>query len=431
MQKNPKIPTLLGLLIVAALVGLVIYFGERLPPLTLFAAKGISADNVEVTNVNDNSASVSWTTQTPTTGSIVISGEKLKEQKIVDDRDGPARVGTYVTHQVTVRNIAAGSDYTVIPVVNGKRIASDGSIHVHTFPQLPASADNTLGPAYGSVVTEAGAPAAGALVYLTVEGGQMLSTLVSPSGSWLIAVNRLRTADGSSYLPVTERMTETITVRTSQQDDAQATTDTLNDSPVPVMAIGKSYDFRKQQAKGQDALTIKTPPGEKPSVLGTTSPSVKPTNTVSLIAPAEGAALPATRPLIRGTGVPGKSVVITLGITGAYSDTTTVGTDGLWSYTPKKPLGIGKQSVTITSTDTKDKSTAITHLFQILKSGTQVLGEATPSATLTLTPTLVASPSPTSTLSGQPIPTTGSLLPTLIVLILGFGLVASGALFLL
>ena len=72
----------------------------------------------------------------------------------------------------------------------------------------------------------------------------------------------------------------------------------------------------------------------------------------------------------------------------------------------------------MTSLDASGKTVAVTHLFEILKSGTQVLGDATPSATL--------EPTPTSTLAGEPIPTSGSILPTLIIVFIGFGLLVAG-----
>ena len=168
----------------------------------------------------------------------------------------------------------------------------------------------------------------------------------------------------------------------------------------------------------------------------------KPANVVSLTIPAEGSAMPTTLPLIQGTGIPGKIVSLVLGITNPMGDITTVATNGLWSYTPKKPLAPGKQSVTITTNNLQNQPIAITHMFEILKSGTQVLGVATPSATLTptttpivtLTPTptieLVASPSatPESTLAAQPVPTSGYDLPTIILFIISIGLILGGGL---
>jgi hypothetical protein len=116
----------------------------------------------------------------------------------------------------------------------------------------------------------------------------------------------------------------------------------------------------------------------------------------------------------------------------------------LWSYTPKKPLSPGKQSVTMTTNNLQNKPVAVTHMFEIFKSGTQVLGDATPSATpaspagvLTPTATLApvatdtATPTPESTLAAQPVPTSGNELPTIILLVIGAGLLLGGGIVLM
>jgi hypothetical protein len=72
-----------------------------------------------------------------------------------------------------------------------------------------------------------------------------------------------------------------------------------------------------------------------------------------------------------------------------------------------------------------------------MKSGTQVLGDATPSATLTPenTPIVTISPTPETTpessLSGEPPPTSGNELPTIVLILLGIGLSIGGTLALL
>jgi hypothetical protein len=298
-------------------------------------------------------------------------------------------------------------------------------------------------------VTDTNQPVKGALVYVTLEGGQTLSAVSKPSGTWLIPLNLVRTKDLTGYLPITDRMTETIIVRYNGLT-TNATTDSLNDSPIPAMTPGKTYDFRKltAQAPGQNLVLVPTPQTQKSAasaVLGTSN--TKSANTVSLVIPAEGAALPTTFPLIQGTGIPGKTVSLVIGITNPIGDTTIVGTNGVWSYTPKKPLLPGRQSVTMTTKNLQNKPVAITHIFEILKSGTQVLGDATPSATLTPTTTVALIPTPTetpqatvsatpeetpeSTLAAQEVPASGNELPTIMLLIVSVGLMIGGGIVLI
>jgi uncharacterized surface anchored protein len=101
----------------------------------------------------------------------------------------------------------------------------------------------------------------------------------------------------------------------------------------------------------------------------------------------------------------------------------------------------------MTTKNLQNKPVAVTHMFEILKSGTQVLGDATPSATLTPTTTVTLAPTPTdtpeatlsatpeetpaSTLAAQPVPTSGNELPTIMLLLLGVGLMIGGGIVLI
>lgn len=444
MRPPHKIPTVLGLFLVILIIVLVSFFFEIASRGQIRASASTKPSAVIATNVSDTGFTVTWLTTDPTTGAVTLISPKQKEQTFFDERDLSARptgattsfptagrkLGKFVTHSIAIKNLQPNTDYFFKVLSNSKPyLNNDKPYQVRTAPILRSSPNN-LEPAYGTVTVATGQPAGGAIVFLTLEGGQTLSSLVNPSGSWLIPLNLARSEDLSQYFPLTERVTENILVR-STSGGASAVTDTLNDSPVPTIVIGKTYDFRKQQAQKSNNKDLAEKKLSSPAILGkeTSQGAAK----VSILSPANGAALTSNLPLIQGTGVADKKVTITVGIQAPTSGTTTVAIDGLWRFTPSKPLSAGKQSVTITTVDAGGKPVAITHVFEILKSGTQVLGEATPSASLspTATPTMSLTPEPTSsatsTLSGEPLPESGTILPALILLILGWGLLTGGA----
>jgi hypothetical protein len=77
--------------------------------------------------------------------------------------------------------------------------------------------------------------------------------------------------------------------------------------------------------------------------------------------------------------------------------------------------------------DENKKPVAITHLFEVLKSGTQVLGSATPSGTIA--PTSIPTTIPTIQPTGTPTPTppvTAVVLPTQLLLLVGVIITVSG-----
>jgi len=435
MQER-KIPTIIGLLLVCAVI-IIFKFGfERISPLLTKASATITPTNVTVSNISDTTYTVTWITKEPTTGSIRLDGA-LPNSFFFDERISGAgsntqlTTETYTTHVVTVRNLKPDTLYKFSIVSNGFSYTNNGKPYeIQTAPTIPGVGTG-IEPAYGQLSAPSGSPFEGAIVYLTLENGQTLSSMTKSSGTWVIPLNLVRSTDLSHYIEQKERINESIIIR-GNGDESSALTDTLNDNPVPAMTLGKTYDFRKIQAENKQSQPLTLAPS--PAVLGTNTQTA-PQN-VSIVRPAQGAAIPSNLPVIQGTGIAGNQVLITVGMTQPVSDTVIIGSDGIWRYTPIRPLMEGKQSVTITSANAQNKAVAITHTFEILKSGTQVLGDATPSATLTPLPTIADEPivtdelTPTSTLAGDPIPETGYPLPLVILLILGIGLLSGGALIL-
>ncbi len=423
MQFPTRIPTVVGLLLIAAIVASLVFFFERIARIPSQASATVVPKNVTLTNVADSSFTLAWSTGSPATGAISVSSSGgFGSQVVFDDRDSTGHQNTYPTHSVTLRNAKSTTEYAVKILSNGKTfLDNDKPYSVRTGPLL-TSPTNGLGPAYGTITTNDGQPATGALVVLSLDGGQTLSTLVTKTGTWLIPLNLARTIGLDSYIAPPERIGESVKVYYTDEETF-ALTDTLNDAPVPTMMIGKTYDFRKQQAKSTPSALAQT---QTPQVLGVETVAAPNKNyTITITSPAQGSALPTNLPLVAGTGFPGKSVSVVLGITNPISGSTTIGGDGIWQFTPPSALSEGKQSVTITTTNGTGIPKALTNTFTILKSGTQVLGIATPSATATPTATPIASP--TASLSAQPIPTSGTTLPTIMLILLGLGFLASGA----
>lgn len=419
-----KIPTIIGIMLVLGAVFLFSLAFDRITPLLSRASPSVAPKHVTFSNISDTSFTVTWVTETPATGTVIIDGSGIGT--LYDQRDENAAthttkkaLGSYAVHSVLVRNARAQTSYH-IRILSAGSLFQDGSrpYTVTTGAPIPGTGIN-LEPAYGTVTIPSGQPAEGTIVYLTPEGGQTLSAFVMSSGSWVIPLHLTRTADLTSYLPLSDRINESIVAR-AIQGEATAITDTLNDNPVPAMTIGKDYDFRKIQANNESSGLAQAPS----AVLGESTQVSNPT--VAITQPAEGAHLTSNLPLFQGTGVPGKQVFIIVGITNPVSSTVTVGADGLWRMTPDRPLAEGKQSITITTQNTNDATVAMTHTFEVLKSGTQVLGDATPSATLEPTITDTPAASDTATLSGEPLPTSGNETPTLILLLLGVTMFIGG-----
>lgn len=431
MQKTKRIPTLFAIILLLITIGGIGFLFEGITRQDTKASLSLEPKSVMVTNLTDTSFTFTWQTDELASGTLLVTSVSGKKYSAFDDRDITGKMEKYLTHSITVRTLAPSTTYDVTVLSNGKKFPIEKkSFQVTTLPTLSSDAP-LLDPAFGSIRTASSQPAEGALVYLSLEGSQTLSTLVRTSGSWIIPLSLIRTQDGAAYVTSQERINETIIIQLGT-GESRVTTDTLNDAPVPDIILGETYDFRGRDAKkttpstlAQNSITPTAKPNQ--AVLGVASDTA--ISGVALTAPVQGDSINSTKPLITGIGIAGKTVTITIGISDPTIGTTTIGKDGIWSYTPKQALLPGKQSVTITTVDKKNKPVAITHTFTVLKSGSQVLGDATPSATIEATPTPTEEATPTAELIADEIPTSGSFLPTLLLIILGFTLfIAGGAL---
>lgn len=408
MNNAHKFPTIIGLLLLVGLVGIIIFMAEKFVRMSQAA---VIPKKIQFTNISDTSFTVSWITEAETTGAVSFFSGNNSAQSAFDERDDTIRMGQYRAHSIVVRGLSPNTLYFVKLKSKTYTFDDHGSpFYVTTGPQLTTESTK-LEPSYGTIMTANDQPAGGAIVYLELEGSQLLSTLVSKSGTWIIPLNLIRTKDTKNYLNPSTPAKETIHVIDAAGEGA-AVTDTANDAPVPVINIGKSYDFRKRAKIRNLAL------GETPSVLGESDVSGE----VTLSQPRDGALLTTSLPLFTGTGVPGNPVSMVWGITHPAGASVKVDQDGTWRFTPPVRLGEGKQSVTITSNNIQNVPIAITHSFLIFKSGTQVLGDATPSATLF--PTTTLSPTPIATTT--PIPVTATTAPTISLLIFGLILLGGG-----
>jgi hypothetical protein len=438
MQKTKRIPTLLALILLVITVGGIGFLFEGITRQSTIASLSIEPKSVMVTNLTDTSFTFTWQTEELASGTLLATSVAGKKYSAFDERDITGKMGKYLTHAITVRTLTPSTSYDVTVLSNGKKYPVETkSFQVTTLPTL-SNDSPLLDPAFGSIQTASNLPAEGALVYLNLEGSQTLSTLVRTSGSWIIPLSLIRTQDGAAYIISQDRINETLVVQLGTSE-SRVTTDTLNDAPVPDIILGQPYDFRGRDAKKTTPATLaqkQTTPTINPKqvVLGATTD--KTISGIALTAPVQGATISSNKPLITGIGIAGKTVTITIGITDPTIGSTIVGKDGVWRYTPKQALNPGKQSVTVTTVDAKNKPVAITHTFTVLKSGSQVLGDATPSGTIEATPSATITPSPTSvatesatptaTLSGEEMPTSGSFLPTLLLIVLGCTLFLGG-----
>jgi len=424
-----KIPGLLALLILIFGIGGGIYFAETSLDYLTQAQKSNQPQEVRLTNKTHSMVSISWITEKSSFGLIKYNTAGRTPQKIAfDDRKKNQETSLYKTHHVSLRNLQPETQYEFFLEVDGKRYDNNGKPYL--FTTLAEAEVSKLLPAYGEVLFADNSPAAGALVYLTLEKAGPLSALVNKSGNWLIPLNIARDKDNGSSIAGGEKRKIELFIITAEKGAAQAITTTEQVSPASTIVVGKRYDFRLKAQKEKKQET---------EILGAQKKENRQYK-IEIIQPEKKQALSSQRPLIRGTGFPGNKVSIILQ-SRRYTVVVDVDKRGNWSWTPPKNLQAGNHVIIIKTRNKEGAIITLRRQFVVLKSGTRVLGEATPSATLapsaapspTATLTPFASPTPTSvfgtptpTLSQQETPRSGSWTLSFLCIGLGFIFISLG-----
>ncbi len=406
MRRLPlTIPTILGILISIAGLAVGLWFLREPIRTAVFADSESGPQQVRITNITDAGFSVSWITAKATGGYIQYGkGAKPPDLVVSDDRDQEqGQVGNYFTHLVTVRNLQPATTYSF-------RIGSTDNLYqVTTALTLghPPPAD----VAYGQVNAASGEPAEGAVVYLSLPGVVPQAALISASGSWVIPLSTARTSDLTNWAAYDlQSTTVDITVAAGPLGNASATATTGQDSPVPLITLGQTHDFTARAGAEERSL--------EESKLTVTDLGQS-TNTLVLLSPRSAEEVNSSQPQIIGRGPANAEVTITIQSPATITDTILTDANGEFSYSVPQDLPPGEHTVTI-STVVAGVVKKVQRKFTVLASGESTVPTFTASPAATLKPR-VAMP---ATQSG--VPTSGNLTPTLILLILGIGLIASG-----
>lgn len=434
-----RIPTVLGLLLLAAILGGWWYWQSQNKPKI---DQAIVPQEVRITNVQDNKFSISWTTKSKTQGAIEYGevGQKMTNTA-VDERGSEERL----THQVTVAGIQPSTAYAIRILSGPEKLKFDNNGSPYTVTTGPVI--GTTPPSrnlYGQIELPTGQLPDEAIVYLALPGASVASAVTTNGGNYTFTLSTIRTSDLKSYVAVDPAATIASVTIVDGKTATVATVSLANAEPVPKITLGKNVDFRTNpQAETPEVAQVEEP--VKPEIFNVeplkTSNDVNlvTTPTVVILNPgSEGEKINSLRPEFRGTGP--KSTTLSLTITGqkSVSDTVQVGSDGTWSYAPQSDLKTGSQILTLSYLNSAKIEQRVSRGFVI---GTGTAGDpafvATPSASRKASATPVAStkasPTPSSraampaTESGVPV--TGVVENTWMGIGLGVLLIITGLIF--
>ncbi|RJP47578.1 MAG: hypothetical protein C4584_00300 [Armatimonadetes bacterium] len=356
-----KVVSILFVVVSLVAIPVGIYLTSQQQKTTSKASFSEVPEQVKVTNISDNSLSVSWITPSKATIGFVTYGtaETLGETAF-DDRDKSEQKPRY-THHVTLKNLTPDTQYFFKIVSDVGSYDDQG--RPWKFKTAPTTEDPpaVADPAFGKVLKNDKTVPFEALVYLTVAGGTPLSSYTREDGNWLITLNNARKADLLTYITYKSSGDKIdIYVQAAGDGIARVAADTKNDAPVPDIILGIDSNFESTSVSGSAELGEDFASGggalePVPSV--TSVPTPKPTEfslqaieevSESIPLSVEKIDQPNTgKPVFSGTGGPGKKIIIRINSNHEVVDEVIVGSDGTWTYIPKDQLENGEHTVTV------------------------------------------------------------------------------------
>ena len=349
------------------------------------ASKNLIPLNITVSNLTNKSANIYFNTKEPVKTYISVSANNQPAQVLFDYRDQKTQLSRRL-HYFELNQLDTNTQYRFSIYVEGKLYEQEQNFATLSleYPTLSNA------PVFGKVVQSNLQPAAEVLVSVKLSSDSQYnySVLTRASGEWIATLPIVLDNQG---LEATIDPNQIINIHLMDENLKQSkiTVKYVDTQPLKSVVLGQNYDFTQSDL----VLGIK-----------------KRAENHLITSPSNNAVISSFYPTFRGQG--SKNTLLKLMIKPNVVDLlVSVDKNGNWQYTPEMALSPGQYELIA-----KNNSEEETITFNIGKSGETVLGEATPSATITLNPTTATSPVITTIPSPTTIPTITTLLisPTII-----------------
>ena len=429
-----SIPTILGLLLLIAAIGGGYYLISKNKILPAKSNPETIPQNITISNISSNGFTVSWLTNASSIGTVTVGEEKNKlNETFLDYRDKiSGDSNKHVTHFVNIENLKPQTTY-FFSINPSDKASQKEPLFITTGPALGSQPLTDI--IYGKVVNKNQQPISGAIIYIELTNASPISALTSDDGMWAESLHIVRTIDLTSYAPYdAESSILTIKAVSSTQIENQSTIKITakNDTPVPTIVLGENKDYLTNSPKTPEQFTVDqenqsaTNSGEtyfSDIVDMDATPSAFPEEFAITNPQKDGEKINTVKPQILGKGPPQKTITVEIQSPKIYNGTAVADSNGNWEFTPPENLLPGDHTVTASYTDENGQQQQVVRQFLVMAEGEVDLPslESTPSASAT--PSALPSPSPfsresmPSTESGMP--PSGSITPTLLVLIFG------------
>lgn len=366
---DKKIPTILGIILISLGIFLTTFITKDQTIFNSKASNSAEPKNIKMTNISDQAFTITYQTGMPTTGSISYGyDKKLGESGLEDVDKEKGSFSPKKIHSISVNKLTSATKY-YLTIISGSNTYLNNGIpfEITTGPSIasPSAIQNNI---KGKIVQPDGSIPPEALIYLSAENSQLLSSTITKDGKFSFSLKELRADDLSSYFNVTDNTVFKIVASNGSLKSTVSASLRQTDS-IPMITLSNDYDFT-QKISPNTSKTVEISSG---------FPSIAPSKKflkLEIISPKENQSFTDRKPQFRGTSLPNEKVEIIIHSDEQISTQVTADNNGNWTYKPPENLSPGVHTITIKTRDSAGILTTIMQSFTVF------------AAEITLTPTV-------------------------------------------
>ena len=247
-----KIPTLLAMIVLIALIGFGIFLQIVRKNQTDSQKLSLTPKYQQVANLTHTSATVIWQTDFPTVGSV-----KINNQIAIDDRDTSETTTPRTSHFVTVNDLSPNTNYEY-QILNSDFSFEDQAYQLTTNAAEVAEKQlNTpASPAIrGSLINVKNEPETEAIIVLNAKDLAPKATYLTIAGNFVLPLSKLSNAAGTDIAIIQGNLPATLEIRKGEVVSFVQITIPLKDRALPALTLGKNDNLTALLQQPQPAIT--------------------------------------------------------------------------------------------------------------------------------------------------------------------------------
>ena len=346
-----RLPQSLGVMVLVFSLGTIFWLSGNAILFGTKAAVGNTPKDVQISNIDNVSFTVSYVTDSEVNGSVSYGTDQKLGKVAFDKRDVSAPL-PHGVHYINVSKLNPSTKY-YFSIISGDKSFTDNSSPFEVTTASDSAGNSVANKLSGLVTLEGGNTPSEAIAYIQSDKpssagtSQLLSSLVQPDGSYSILLNKMLKKDLSGFFDiapetilkmkiVNQTLTSNVSLLASHTDS------------IPPIILSKDYDFSLNtspiSAFSSDSAKLNLFPSVETS---TTSPSIQ------ILTPQTSEKLKDPQPIFKGRALAGKDVQILIHSTDEIIATVQADQNGNWEYRSETSLSPGQHTLTINTEDSQ------------------------------------------------------------------------------